>query len=82
MRTRKQEIGTCNLVGKRIEAKRKELNMKQKELLARLQILGVELTASGLSKLEGQIRKINDFELIAFSKTLGVSVDWLLGIQD
>jgi transcriptional regulator with XRE-family HTH domain len=82
MRIRKQEIGTCNVVGKRVEQKRKELAMKQKELLTQLQVLGVELNSSGLSKLEGQIRKVSDFELIALSNVLGVSVNWLLGLEE
>ena len=37
------------------------------------------MNASGLSKLEGQIRSVTDFELVALAKILGVSVDWLLG---
>lgn len=82
MRIRKQEIGTCNVVGKRVEQKRKELAMKQKELLTQLQVLGVELNSSGLSKLEGQIRKVSDFELIALANVLGVSVNWLLGLEE
>ena len=34
---------------------------------------------SGLSKLEGQIRYVTDFELAALANILNVSVDWLLG---
>lgn len=81
MRLRTQELGSRNTVGARVERKRKELGMKQKELLARLQVKGIELNSSGLSKLEGQIRSVNDFELIALSEALGVSVAWLLGIE-
>ena len=81
MRTRKQEIGTCNLVGKRVELRRKEIGMKQKDLLTELQKLGVSLNSSGLSKLEGQIRKVSDVELVALAKILNISVDWLLGID-
>ena len=51
---------------------------KQKELLAQLQVRGVDLNASGLSKLEGQIRFVTDFELLALSEILNVSVYWLL----
>ena len=50
MRTRKQPTGEKNLVGQRVEQRRKELFMKQKDLLAKLQILGVDMNASGLSK--------------------------------
>jgi len=52
--------------------------MKQKELLAQLQVRGVDLNASGLSKLEGQLRFVTDVELLALSDILNVSVDWLL----
>ena len=51
MRTRKQELGTKNIVGAKVEAKRKELGMKQKEFLAQLQVAGMDINASGLSKL-------------------------------
>ena len=82
MRLRKQELGDKNIVGARIEKKRKELGMKQKEFLARLQVEGMDINASGLSKLEGQLRYVTDFELVAIAKVLGVSVDWLLGIEN
>ena len=81
MRVRKQAVGTRNIVGQRIEERRKSTGMKQKDLLTQLQIAGIDLNASGLSKLEGQIRSINDYELVALSEVLGVSVDWLLGID-
>ncbi|MBQ6819611.1 MAG: XRE family transcriptional regulator [Clostridia bacterium] len=81
VRIRKQEIGTCNMVGKRVEDKRKDLGMKQKDLLAQLQVRGVDLNSSGLSKLEGQLRKVSDFELVALSQVLNVSVLWLLGLE-
>ncbi len=62
-----------------MEQARKELGMKQKELLAQLQVNGVDMNASALSKLEGQMRSVNDFELVALANILNVSVDWLLG---
>ena len=82
MRIRTQHLGTCNLIGKRVETKRKELGMKQKDLLCQLQGLGIDLNASGLSKLEGQIRKVSDYELLALSKILNVSVTWLLTAEN
>ena len=79
MRLRKQALGNRNLIGARVEQSRKELGMKQKELLAQLQVNGVDMNASALSKLEGQMRSVNDFELVALANILNVSVDWLLG---
>lgn len=81
MRTRKQPLGERNLVGARVEKRRKEINMKQIELLNGLRDRGIDFNASGLSKLEGQIRSVNDYELIALSEILDVSVNWLLGIE-
>ena len=81
MRIRKQELGDRNIVGKIIEERRKEINMKQKELLTQLQIKGVEINASGLSKIEGQLRCVNDYELKALAEVLGLSVTKMLGME-
>lgn len=82
MRLRKQELGSRNLIGARVELTRKKRGMKQKELLAQLQVRGVDMNASGLSKLEGQIRFVTDVELVALAEILEVSVDYLLGISE
>lgn len=82
MRVRKQKLGNRNIAGAKVEQRRKAIGMKQKDLLTQLQVRGVDLNASGLSKLEGQIRSINDYELVALSEVLGVSVNWLLGIEE
>lgn len=82
MRIRKQPLGERNIVGAKIEARRKAINMKQKDLLTQLQIKGIDLNASGLSKLEGQLRNVSDFELKALSEILGVSVNEFLGIDE
>ncbi len=80
MRLRKQALGDRNLIGAKVEEARKKKGMKQKELLAQLQVRGVDMNASGLSKLEGQIRYVTDVELVALSEILEVSVNYLLGI--
>ncbi len=81
MRLRKQDLGTRNIVGSRVEAKRKELGMKQKDFLARLQVEGMDINASALSKLEGQVRGVFDYELVIIAKVLGVSLEWLLDVN-
>ena len=55
------------------------MGMKQKDLLTQLQIKGIDLNASGLSKLEGQLRYGTDVELKAISEVLGMSYEELLG---
>lgn len=78
MRTRKKELGDKNIIGAKIESYRKNNGIKQKDLLAQLQIKGIDINSSGLSKIEGQLRGVADFELKAIAEVLGVSVDWLL----
>ncbi|MCD7774116.1 MAG: XRE family transcriptional regulator [Clostridiales bacterium] len=82
MRVRKQSLGSRNIAGERVEQRRKAIGMKQKDLLTQLQVRGIDLNASGLSKLEGQFRSINDYELVALADALGVSIGWLVGQED
>lgn len=82
MRIRKQALGTRNICGAKVEQRRKAIGMKQKDLLTQLQIKGIDLNASGLSKLEGQLRSVNDYELVAIAETLGVTINWLLEKED
>ena len=81
MRIRKKELGNSNIVGARIEKRRKELGMSQKDLLAKLQVMEIDLNSSGLSKIEGQIRGVSDFELVAFSKILDLTLNQLVGLE-
>ena len=79
MRTRKLSLGTQNLVGARVTQARLQLGMKQVELLAQLQLAGIEMSVPALSLLEGQKRPVSDLELNALADILHVSADWLLG---
>ncbi len=81
MRTRKKPLGTANMIGMRVEQLRIINNMKQKDLLSQLNSKGIEMNASGLSKLEGQLRQVNDYELVALAEIFGISVTKLLGIE-
>jgi transcriptional regulator with XRE-family HTH domain len=77
MKTRKQEYGNCNVVGKNIEYLRKKKGLKQKDFISRLQTMGVDINPTSYSKLEGQVRYATDIELFAIAKILGVSIDSL-----
>lgn len=79
MKTRKLELGDRNLIGARVTKARQNLDMKQIELLAKLQLAGVDMSVPALSLLEGQKRPVTDIELNALADILHVSVDWLLG---
>ena len=82
MRPRKQTLGDRNIIGARVTMARKRQGMKQKELLAQLQVNGVDMSASALSKVEGQTRSVTDIELAVLADLLEVSVDWLMGRCD
>ena len=79
MRRRKLELGTRNLIGARVAQLRLDRSMKQVELLAQLQLRGVDLSIPALSLLEGQRRPVSDIELNALADILHVSADELLG---
>ena len=82
LKTRKLELGDRNIIGARVTKARKALGMKQIELLAKLQLAGVDISSPALSLLEGQKRPVSDIELNALANILNVSVDWLLGREN
>ena len=82
MKVRKLELGNRNIIGARVTEARKIQNMKQVELLAKLQLKGIELSTPSLSLLEGQKRPVSDIELSALADVLNVSVNWLLGKEE
>ena len=79
LKTRKLALGNRNIVGARVTEARTTQHMKQNELLAKLQLAGIDISSPALSLLEGQKRPVSDIELNALANILNVSVDWLLG---
>ena len=74
MRPRSIPYGTKNICGANVERIRKSRGMKQIELVSRMQLMGVDINPSSLSKLEGQVRIATDIELWAIATILGVSI--------
>ena len=77
-------MGKRNVVGDRVRQARKAARppITQIDLVARLQILGMQIDQSGLSKIESGRRPVTDVEVIALAKALKVSVAWLLKETD
>ena len=73
MKARKREYGDCNLIGRNVEKLRKQRGIKQKDFIAKLQLLGVDVNPTSYSKLEGQVRIATDKEVFAIAKVLGVA---------
>ena len=82
MKPRSGEPGTKNIVGVKVLELRKERGIKQKDFLAQLQVLGMDISATSLSRLEGQYRLVQDFEVVILAKALGVTVNDLLSERD
>ncbi len=77
MKTRKQEYGNANIVGRKIEQIRKQQGIKQTDFIARIQIMGCDMNPTSYSKLEGQVRIATDREIYVISKILGVPMEAL-----
>jgi len=69
-----------NIVGKRVQEARRQAEppITQKDLVARLQVLGLKVDQSTISKIEQGIRPVSDFEVVVLAKALKVSTAWLL----
>ncbi len=78
MKPRKHPLGNKNGVGRQVTALRKQKRMKQCELLRELQLKGIEMSESALSKLEGQTRVVTDMELKALAEIFDISIDELV----
>ena len=70
-----------NISGANIERIRKSKGMKQAELVAKMQLMGVDINLSSMSKLEGQVRTISDIELKAISQILKVTMEELVATE-
>ena len=77
MKTRKQEYGNANMVGIKIEQLRKERGIKQKDFIAKMQVMGCDINPTSYSKLEGQVRSATDKEIYVISKILNVAMEEL-----
>lgn len=65
------------IIGKRIKQVRENLPMEQQELAKRM-----GLTKSAMSKVESGAVDVNSSSLEKYSKILGVSVNYLLGVTN
>jgi transcriptional regulator with XRE-family HTH domain len=63
-----------NQIGPNIREIRKSMNLSQKELVARCNLIGWDISRGTLAKIESQSRKISDGEVLYFSKALKVEV--------
>ena len=73
--------GKKNICGGRVRTARKALGLSQENLAAKLQVKGINIERDSISRIEIGTRFVADFELRILSEILGVSVNFLLGIE-
>ena len=74
--------GKNNVSGDRIREARLKRRLTQEDLAAKLQIEGVIMERDSVSRMEIGTRFVTDYELMVLSKVLGVSTQWLVGLEE
>lgn len=74
--------GKKNVSGDRIREARLKRRLTQEDLAAKFQIEGVIMERDSVSRMEIGTRFVTDYELMVLSKVLGVSMQWLVGLEE
>ena len=74
--------GKKNVSGDRIREARLKRRLTQEDLAAKLQIEGVIMERDSVSRMEIGTRFVTDYELMVLSMVLGVSMQWLVGLEE
>lgn len=72
--------GSKNIIGSRVRQARLKFKpiMTQENLSAKLELMDVKLDRISICRIENGDRFVADYEVVALSKVLNVSLDWLL----
>ncbi len=74
----KTSDGRNNICGKNIARLRTELKISQRELAARMQLVGLDIDKNAIQRIECGKRFVTDIEIIAFSQVFHVEFGDLL----
>ena len=78
----KNANGRRNICGGNIALLRKSLNISQRALADRLQLLGLDVSKNAVQQIECGLRFVTDIELKIFAKVFRVTADALLEERD
>jgi len=67
-----------NIIAERLKSARKEKQLSQTELAAKLQLYNINIDQQMISKIEKNARQVTDYELACICKCLNISSEWLL----
>lgn len=56
--------------------------MRQEDLAREINLMGMDMTKLIISRIEKNQRHVCDAELVMIAKALGVTLEWLCGIED
>ena len=73
--------GRNNISGLRVKELRKALQISQRELSDRLQVVGLDIYKNAVQCIESGQRFITDIEILTIAKCFNVTVSSLLGIR-
>lgn len=70
--------GSKNLVGPRVRQLRKAAHLSQEQLMAQLQLLGMDSERGVVKRIENGDRAVNDLELRLLAQFFRVSYEYLI----
>jgi len=70
--------GKKNLVGDRVRALRKKAGLSQEELMAQLQLMGMDSERGVIKRIENGDRVVGDLELRLLAEFFHVTYDYLI----
>lgn len=73
-----QYYGNKNVISKRVRYFRNLQKITQEQLVARLQVLNINIDQQGISNIENNLRIVTDYELACLCRALGVTVEEML----
>lgn len=79
MFTNRSPDGKNNVSGKNIAYMRKKLNISQRELAERLQLMGYDMDKNAIQRIESGQRFVTDIEIQAFANVFEVDIPVLFG---
>jgi len=78
MKPYNRKPGDKNIIGAKVLAYRIANDIKQKDFLAQLQVLGLDISSTSLSRLEWQERLVQDREIVMIAVVMKTDPNELL----
>lgn len=76
----KTSDGLNNICGKNIAKLRVKMNISQRELADRMQLVGIDIDKNAIQRIECGKRFVTDIEIIAFAKIFSITYEELLKV--